>query len=179
MARRESPPTTEGAAVTDGAAVDPDVDLHVAGQRREWADHPRLLPVIAGGGMLGASGRYALEQAAPAAGGALPWATLAVNVSGCALIGVLMVCLVELGGSHPLLRPFLGVGVLGGYTTFSTYAVQAHALLLSGRPALALGYLLGTAVATVTAVAVAVSLARAFVRVRGRRTRHGSRVRSR
>ena len=43
-----------------------------------------------------------------------------VNTSGCLLIGVLMVLIVEARQGHRLVRPFLGVGVLGGYTTFST-----------------------------------------------------------
>jgi len=108
-ARRPGPP---------GAAVDPDVDLHVPGSRREWSSHPMLLPVIALGGMLGASARHALELWWPASPGDWPWATLAANVSGCVLIGMLMVQVVEIGRTHPLLRPFLGVGLLGGYTTF-------------------------------------------------------------
>ncbi|WP_261988702.1 fluoride efflux transporter FluC, partial [Streptomyces sp. wa22] len=55
-----------------------------------------------------------------------PWAVFAVNVTGCALIGVLMVLLAERGTvTHPLVRPFLGVGVLGGFTTFSTYAASS------------------------------------------------------
>ena len=93
-------------------------------QRREWTAHRWVLPTIAVGGMLGASARHGLELAWLLRAGEFPWATFVTNLGGCALIGLLMVYVVELGAGHPLLRPFVGVGVLGGFTTFSTYAVQ-------------------------------------------------------
>jgi CrcB protein len=122
--------------------------------------------------MAGASGRYALELAWPPGHGTLPWATLVTNVSGCLLIGVLMVCVLDgrpAALRHPLARPFLGVGVLGGYTTFSTYTVQTDALLAGGRPLLALCYLIGTLVAALAAVLVGAAAARTIVRGPGRR----------
>jgi fluoride exporter len=125
-----------------------------------------VLPAIAVGGMLGASARYAVDRAWPTGSDTLPWSTLVVNVSGCALIGLLMVHVTEVGGAHPLLRPFLGVGVLGGYTTFSTYTVQTDALLRNGHPELALVYLVGTAVSALLAVSLGVVVARASVRAR-------------
>jgi fluoride exporter len=137
-----------------------------------WSSHQRVLPVIAAGGMLGASGRYALDLTWPSAGAGLPWATLVVNLTGCALIGVLMVHVTEVGGAHPLLRPFLGVGVLGGYTTFSTYAVQTDALLREGRPELALLYFFGTVVTALAAVTLGVVAARIAVRARRWSARH-------
>src|ERR687886_614869 len=70
-----------------------------------------------------------------------PWAILSTNVSGCLLIGVLMVLVTEVWTTHRLLRPFLGTGVLGGYTTFSTYAVDAQHLIAAGAPRTALLYL--------------------------------------
>jgi CrcB protein len=73
-------------------------------------------------------------------------------------------------------RPFLGVGVLGGYTTFSTYAVQTHSLLRAHRPGLALAYLLGTLLAAMVGVAVGVAAARGLVRLRGAR-RHDEEAR--
>ena len=128
------------------------------------------MPAIALGGMLGAAGRYALELAWPHGAGSLPWATLVTNVSGCLLIGVLMVYVIEVSAGalrHPLVRPFLGVGVLGGYTTFSTYTVQSETLVADGRPLLGLAYLFGTLVAALAAVVVGVAIARMFA---GRRS---------
>ncbi len=119
--------------------------------------------MIAVGGMLGAAGRYGLEVAWPPPTDTLAWTTLATNVLGCLLIGVLMVRVAEVGGSHPLLRPFLGVGVLGGFTTFSTYTVHAATLLGDGRPVLAVVSLLATAVAALSAVLVGLRVGRALL----------------
>jgi CrcB protein len=154
--------------------VDPDVDLHVPAQRRESRSQRAVLAVIAVGGMVGASARHGCELAWPTPSGGLPWATFTINASGCLLIGVLMVFVVEVGGAHPLVRPFLGVGLLGGFTTFSTYTVEATGLLTGDRPGLAIGYLFGTVLAALVAVATGVVSARAGVRVgeHARRRRH-------
>jgi CrcB protein len=132
-------------------------------QRPEPSTHPWTLALISVGGMAGASARYALEEAWPHADGGLPWATLFINVSGCLLIGVLMVAVTEAGPRNPLWRPVLGVGVLGGYTTLSTYAVQVQQAVQAGAPGLALGYLFGTVAAALVAVAVGTLGARAVV----------------
>ena len=139
------------------------------GTLREWSAHRWMLPTIALGGMVGASARHALELAWPVAPGDFPWATFATNASGCALIGLLMVYVVELGAGHPLLRPFVGVGVLGGFTTFSTYAVQTTDLMDGHEPVLALVYLFGTVLAALLAVAAGVVLGRAALTLRRRR----------
>ena len=146
----------------------PDTDPGVTPRRREWAARHWVLPTIALGGMAGASARYAIAQAAPASHGGVPWATLGINVLGSLLIGVLMVFVVEQGGAHPLLRPFVGVGVLGGFTTFSTYAVETTVLLRDGHVPLALAYLVGTPVATLAGVAAGVVLTRTALSVRHR-----------
>ncbi|EFE75788.1 camphor resistance protein CrcB [Streptomyces filamentosus NRRL 15998] len=89
----------------------------------------------------------------PAPGHGFPWTVFAVNVTGCALIGVLMVLTVERGRvPHPLVRPFLGVGVLGGYTTFSTYAADVSGLLVRQEVAVAMAYAAATAVAALGSV---------------------------
>ncbi|RKS80420.1 CrcB protein [Motilibacter peucedani] len=111
-----------------------------------------VVAVVAAGGVLGAEARYAVSLAAPHAASQFPWATLLVNALGCLLIGVLMVLVTERFRPHRLVRPFLGVGVLGGFTTFSAYAVDINRLLLAGRPAVALAYAASTLVAAVLAV---------------------------
>ena len=99
--------------------------------------------------------------ALPHAVGAWPWATLLANVSGCLLIGVLMVLVTERRRAHPLARPLLGVGVLGGYTTFSTYTVDAVVITGAGRPGLALLYVVVTPLVALAAVVVGVQVTRA------------------
>jgi fluoride exporter len=107
----------------------------------------RTVALVAVGGVAGALARYGLGAAFPVAPDAFPWTTFAVNVSGCLLIGVL----ISIVGTDPVLRPFLGTGVLGGFTTFSTYIVDIHRLLRLGQPSLALFYLGGTVVTALLA----------------------------
>ncbi|MGI8309077.1 fluoride efflux transporter FluC [Saccharopolyspora hattusasensis] len=114
-----------------------------------------VLAVVAAGGTLGSLLRYGASLAWPG-----PWSTLLVNVVGCVAIGVLMHVITELVVAHRLLRPFLGVGVLGGFTTFSTYVADAVHLVFDRQPAVALAYLVGTVLACLFAVFVGVLSAR-------------------
>ena len=143
-------------------AVDPDVDLHVPAQRRARALDPAVLSVIALGGIVGTEARFALERAFPAGDGGWPFATFGINLGGSFVLGALMVVLTELTSPHRLLRPFLGVGVLGGFTTFSTAMVEVPELMRAGQPALALLYLVGSAVGALLAAFLGVLLARAL-----------------
>ncbi|MFI9718175.1 fluoride efflux transporter FluC [Streptomyces sp. NPDC052396] len=120
---------------------------------------PVVCAVSVGGG-LGAAARYAAGLWWPTPGHAFPWTTLGINAVGCALIGVLLVTIAERGTPHPLARPFLGTGVLGGFTTFSTYAVDIQQRLAGGHPAAALGYLAGTLAASLAAVWLAATATR-------------------
>ncbi|MDT7668391.1 MAG: fluoride exporter, partial [Pseudonocardiales bacterium] len=96
---------------------------------------------VAAGGALGALARYGLALAIPPVPGHFPLATFLTNVIGGLLIGVLIVVLTELTTAHPLARPFLVTGILGGFTTFSTYAVDVEHLLAVHAVGVALGYL--------------------------------------
>lgn len=119
------------------------------------------LVAVSVGGAVGALGRYGLGLALPHDAGAFPGATFAINVSGCLLIGALIVLVTEWRPVHPLVRPLLGTGVLGGYTTFSTYAVDAHLMAAAARYATAAAYVVGTLLAAVAATWVGMRLARA------------------
>jgi fluoride exporter len=132
-----------------------------------------ILAVIACGGVSGSGARYGIGVAFPRGQDGWPWATLLINITGCLLIGVLMVLIVDVWVAHRLVRPFLGVGVLGGYTTFSAYTIEALQLIEAGRPAVAVAYLVVTVVAALTAVQLGVSLTRALA-VRSRKKRGGS-----
>lgn len=123
-----------------------------------------VLCVISAGGVLGAVARYEAALAWPTRQAHFPWTTLAVNVTGCALIGVLLVLVGSVFSGPRLLRPFVGTGVLGGFTTFSTYAVDIQRLIATGHPARALSYLLATLVAALTAVTAATWLTRHVIR---------------
>lgn len=119
-----------------------------------------VLAAVAVGGALGAAARYGVSVWLPSPPGAFTWSTFTVNVSGCLLIGVLMALIGEGRSAHRLLRPFLGTGVLGGYTTFSTYTVDAHVLLDGGHVRLGFAYLAATLVCALAAVWVATLLTR-------------------
>jgi fluoride exporter len=141
--------------------VEPDVDLAMPARPRKLLGHPvEVLGVIAAGGVIGAEARYGIGLAWPHTATAWPWATFVENAAGSFLIGVLMVLIVELFDAHRLIRPFLGVGVLGGFTTFSTYAVDTLLLTDARRAGVAAAYLVLTPVGAVLACAVGATLTR-------------------
>ena len=128
---------------------------------------PVLCAVSLGGGT-GAAARYGAGLLWPTANGAFPWTTMLVNTVGCALIGVLLVVIADLATPHRLLRPFLGTGVLGGFTTFSTYAVDVRQLTVDGHLMTATAYLAGTLVAAMAAVWTAATATRRLLARRAR-----------
>lgn len=127
-------------------------------------DQLPVLGAVSAGGAIGALARYGLSTAWPHPPGHFPWAVFVINVSGCFLIGVLMVLITEVVTPHRLVRPFLGVGVLGGYTTFSTYTGDIQLLVAAGSARTALLYLAGTLVAALAAVSAAMTVTRRFTR---------------
>jgi CrcB protein len=129
----------------------------------------RVLLAVAAGGVVGSLGRWGLTLAVPPAAGEVPWATLAVNVTGSLLIGLLMVLVTDVRPDQRYLRPFWGVGVLGGFTTFSAFSVELRALLDAGHTGLAAAYLLGTLVLGLAAVTAGLLLGRRWYGGRGRR----------
>ncbi|MDT0341803.1 fluoride efflux transporter FluC [Streptomyces litchfieldiae] len=128
-----------------------------------------LLAVVALGGGLGSAARYGAGRLVATPPHGFPWTTLGVNVLGCALIGVLMVAVTEAGSAHRLVRPFLGTGVLGGFTTFSTYTLDVEQLFSAGRPGPAFACLLLTPVAALLAVWPAAAATRRLLGGRGAR----------
>ncbi|QIS24630.1 fluoride efflux transporter CrcB [Nocardia terpenica] len=112
------------------------------------------------GGALGALARYGLTLCWPTPSGGFPWAVFTINVTGSFLIGMLMIVITEIRTAHPLVRPFLGVGVLGGFTTFSTYANDIRALLRPDTVATALVYAAATLVCALLAALLAIGFTR-------------------
>ena len=88
-----------------------------------------------------------------------PWATLIVNVGGGLLMGLLAGWLVARGGNEQL-RLFLGVGILGGFTTFSAFSLETILLVVRGNAGQAALYVLASVVASVGALAVGLWLTR-------------------
>lgn len=101
---------------------------------------PDVLAVVAAGGMLGASARYGLARALPTRAGEMPWATLVTNLVGSFLLGVVLTVLARRLPSHRYARPFLAAGVLGAFTTMSTFQVETALLLREGHAGTAAVY---------------------------------------
>jgi CrcB protein len=143
--------------------------------RRHALTHADVVLAVSLGGAVGALARWGVGAALPRAPHGFPWATLIVNVTGCLALGALMVLLLEAWPASRYARPFLGVGLLGGYTTFSTYALEARDLLAGGRSAIAVAYLAVSVAAGLAAVWLGIVAARAAVlmatAVRRRRAR--------
>jgi fluoride exporter len=97
------------------------------------------------GGALGAPARYLLGRSVHESAG-FPLATLTVNLSGAFLLGMLVVLVGERIRSRHYVRQFFGTGVLGAYTTYSTFAVEADLLLRHARIGVAIGYVAATVV---------------------------------
>jgi CrcB protein len=116
--------------------------------------------LVAAGGALGAVARYTISLGMSARDDAWPWATFAINVSGSLLIGVLAGWLATRAEAGEPWRLFLGVGVLGGFTTFSAYSLETLRLVERGDLAGAATYALGSVIAGLAAVAVGIAIAR-------------------
>jgi CrcB protein len=112
------------------------------------------------GGALGALARWGVAEALPRDDGGWPWATLLVNLTGCLLIGVLTGVLAGRTPEPAWARPFLAVGVLGGFTTYSAFAVEAVLLADAGRVVLATSYVLASVLGGVLAVAAGIRAVR-------------------
>ena len=141
--------------------VDPDIDLARPSHRRERRTHPiAVVGAVGVGGVVGSLARYQLGLWWPHATGTVAWSTLVINVTGCLLIGVIVVLITERVAAHALVRPFLVTGILGGYTTFSAASLDVVQLAHAHRPVIAFGYLLMTVIAAVAAAGIGMFAAR-------------------
>jgi CrcB protein len=158
----EQQPTGETAAATS-ESINAHIDLRRARPSRHGRDEATMLATIAAGGATGAAARYLIEATWPTPPGTFPLSTMAINLLGCALMGVLMVLTTEVWGRQRLISPFLGIGVLGGFTTFSTYTVDIQRLIAGGQVDTALVYLCLTPVGALLAVWVTAKATRRLV----------------
>lgn len=132
-----------------------------------------ILGAIAAGGALGSLARLGISELLVPEAGKFPWSTFVENVSGGLALGCLMVLVLDVWPSRRLVRPFLGVGLLGGYTTFSTYMLDTQTLLTDGHAVTAMTYLFGSLATGVVGVWLAIALTRRAVdHSRRRHARH-------
>ncbi|NKB26894.1 MAG: fluoride efflux transporter CrcB [Rhodobacteraceae bacterium] len=117
---------------------------------------------VAAGGALGASARYLTGVGAVRLfGHGFPWGTLIVNVVGSFLMGVLIVVLAQKGGMR--FAPFLTIGLLGGFTTFSAFSLDAVTLFERGQIGAAAGYVAASVVVSIAALFFGLWIARGAV----------------
>jgi len=128
--------------------------------RRPGRVEPDVLAVIAVGAMLGAAARFKLAEALPTKPGHFPWATLWTNLSGSFLLGFLMIVLLERFPPTRYVRPFLATGILGAFTTMSTYAVETALLMKDDHTATAVLYGVGSVAAGLAVAYVGIAIAR-------------------
>ena len=117
--------------------------------------------MVAIGGAAGSLVRAEVANDLPTAMNGFPWATLLVNLAGCAVLGFAIVAALERGRPSRYLRPLVGTGFCGGMTTFSTFVVEVDLLVKAGRLPTATWYIAATMVGGLTVTRAAIVLARA------------------
>lgn len=143
--------------------LDPDANLGPAGRSGRTEGHRRIdmFAVVAAGGAIGSLGRYGITSAAPVVAGRFPTSTLMVNLSGSFVLGALLVILTERRAPSRYARAFLAVGVIGAFTTFSSFAVQIIQLAQDHHLATSAAFLAASVVGGLAAAKIGVLTARA------------------
>lgn len=135
--------------------IDPDLGARAAAPLALWMQ----LALVGAGGAAGALVRGLLEAAAPP-GSAFPWTTLAINVVGSGLLALLLGLVWSRPPHVQVERLLLGTGLLGGFTTFSTFSVETLQLLRHDRAAQAAVYVAVSVLAAIPAAAAGVTVGR-------------------
>jgi CrcB protein len=125
----------------------------------------KLLLLVSAGGAIGAALRFLTYQLFAGSliargAAAFPWATLTVNVVGSLLMGIAAVLITERFGSSADLRAFFMTGVLGGFTTFSAFSLDAFELYAHRAPEALTAYIAGSVVLSIMALFFGIALAR-------------------
>lgn len=120
-----------------------------------------MAAAIGFGGGLGCASRYQIGQALPTEGG-FPWATWSVNVTGALLLGVVATLVLERWPPTRYVRPFVGVGICGGYTTWSAFMTETALLVRNHQVALAGAYVVASIIGGLGATYVGIRCARTW-----------------
>jgi CrcB protein len=136
--------------------LDPDAPATPV-RRTDWP----VLAAVGVGGALGAPARYGIAQLVDITPGTFPWGTFWINVSGSFALGFLLAVLLERSHQVPrYLRPLLGTGFLGAYTTYSTFAVETDLLVKNGHWPIALAYVVASFAVGLVAASAGLRLGR-------------------
>lgn len=154
----EHPDASRRVDRADQRRIDP--DLPADGPADTGRNHPGVLLAISAGGVVGTAARYAIGRVVHIAPGSFPWATFAINVTGSFLLGAFLAWLFARRPADRYLRPFVAIGVLGGYTTFSTAMVETAVLGKDGHVVVAAVYVVASLAGGLAAVAAGFLAAR-------------------
>jgi fluoride exporter len=130
----------------------------------------RALVAVAAGGAMGTIARYGISRAGPTSPGSIPWSIFFVNVAGSLALGFLLQLVLEHWPTNRFIRPFVAVGFIGAFTTFSTVMVDVDLLVRDGAVGNAAVYIVVSVIAGLTAVFVGIAIARLFAH---QQHRHG------
>ena len=135
------------------------VSLTITTRRATDARMVTTLLQVALGGAIGASARYLTSVATiRLVGPGFPWATLTVNIAGSFLMGALVVVLARESGTR--FAPFLMTGILGGFTTFSAFSLDALTIYERGQTGQAAAYVLASVIVSLAAIVAGMALMR-------------------
>lgn len=126
-----------------------------------WQSRMIQFLLVGLGGALGSMARYGAGRLIGSAASGWPTATFVVNISGGLLMGLLSALLLRLGGEP--WRLLLGVGLLGGFTTFSSFSLELLLLIDQGKFWMATGYALSSVVVALLAVVAGLWIGRLFL----------------
>jgi CrcB protein len=135
-------------------------------RRRLPRMHWGTVGAVAAGGFFGGLARYGVMLALPASTSAFPWAIFLVNTAGAFLLALLLILVLEVLPPSTYLRPTLGTGFCGAFTTFSSVATGVDQLAAHGRAGLAAGYVLASLVAGLAAASFGIVLGRSIAAAR-------------
>ncbi|HNW18942.1 MAG TPA: CrcB family protein [Sphingorhabdus lacus] len=118
--------------------------------------------LVMSGGAIGAGLRFGLSRALPYSGQGWPWSTFVANILGGLAMGILAAWVLRGDNSAEPLRLFVGVGVLGGFTTFSAFSLEMARMIEQGQTGLAAGYALASVLLALGALFAGMTAAKAF-----------------
>jgi fluoride exporter len=128
----------------------------------EWRGAILTIVVIGIGGVVGSTARWQIsEWSAERWPSSFPWGTFLINVSGSLILGLYLTIVTERIAGRPLTRLLVATGVLGAYTTFSTFVYETVRLIQHGEPMTAVAYLAASLIAGLAACAVGISAGQA------------------
>jgi CrcB protein len=162
MRRRRRGPAQPGLPLDPDLDPDFDADFAATSSSRRRALPLYALAAVFAGGICGGLARYGITQLWPTRTSAFPWPTFGVNTAGALALGFLLAVLATAPSPRHFLRPLLGTGFLGAFTTFSSVVVTTDLLGAHGHPVTAATYLLGSLAAGLLATLTGLMLGRAI-----------------